>query len=73
MSVAERWRARQGVNRLPGVMRRARGSGDDREVSLRLPSGLQLVGFAPAAVALRKGRPAVAAIDESAVAIALGA
>lgn len=73
VAVAERWRAKHGVNRLPGVVRRAPGSGEDREVSLRLPSGLQLVGFAPAAVTLRTGKPAVAAVEESAVAIALSA
>lgn len=73
VSVAERWRSRPGVNRLHGEVKRASESEDDREVSLRLASGTQLVGFTPAAVKLRVGQPAVAAVEDSAIAIALGA
>jgi molybdate transport system regulatory protein len=39
------------------------------EVSLRLASGVQLVGFAAAGAVLRAGRPGMAAIDESSVVI----
>lgn len=73
VSVAEKWRSRPGVNRLHGVVKRASTSAADREVSLRLASGTQLVGFTPAAVTLHVGQPAVAAVEDSAIAIALGA
>ncbi len=49
VSIAGNKRARPGVNRLPGLVTRAHGSGADSEVSLKLESGIQLVGFASAA------------------------
>ncbi|MCC6533331.1 MAG: TOBE domain-containing protein [Burkholderiales bacterium] len=73
VSVAERWRSRAGVNQLRGVVNRASESKADKEVSLRLASGAQLVGFTPAAVTLHVGQPAVALVEDSAIAIALGA
>lgn len=60
-----------GINRLQGkVSRLARGDGED-EVFLELASGLQLVGFSPSALQIGEGEPVFAAIDESAVALAL--
>lgn len=73
VSVAENLRSRPGVNLLLGVVNRAPESDDDREVSLRLKSGTQLVGFTPGAATLQVGQPAMATVEESAVAIALGA
>lgn len=66
--------ARTGGNRLAGtVARSARaGSGGAVEISLALASGLHLVGFANAGQGLRRGRPAEATIEASAVVIALG-
>ena len=60
-----------GINCLQGkVSRLARGDGED-EVSLELASGLQLVGFSPSVLQIGEGEPVFAAIDESAVALAL--
>ncbi|HXF54767.1 MAG TPA: TOBE domain-containing protein [Hyphomicrobiaceae bacterium] len=66
-------RARPGVNHLRGVVRRATRTEGDKELSLRLDSGVQLVGFARAATGFRVGQTAVACVEESAVAIAVGA
>lgn len=73
VSVAERCRAKPGVNRLHGVVQRATNSDDDKEVSLKLGSGIQLVGFALGAGALHVGQAATVCVEESAVAIALSA
>lgn len=59
-----------GRNVMTGVVRRASRSAQGGEVSLQLPGGIHLVGFAPAGVRLRAGELAVAAVDESAVVIA---
>lgn len=72
VSVADELKPGPGVNLLRGEIRRAPESADDREVSLRLQSGAQLVGFSPAGVRLQVGQPAMATVEESAVAIALG-
>jgi molybdate transport system regulatory protein len=41
------------------------------EISLQLDAGLSLVGFAATGHRLKAGRPAVAAVGESAVVLAL--
>ena len=46
-------------------------SGDEDEVVMGLSPGLQLVGFAESALQVKKGDKVKAAIDESAVVIAL--
>lgn len=71
VSVARSQRARAGLNRLAGVVSRAPLVAGDREVALRLASGLQLVGFTPPGLALQVGAPAVAAVEDSAIAIAI--
>ena len=71
VTIAGRCRARAGLNRLAGVVTRASGSAADKEVSLRLAAGIQLVGFSRAGEPLRIDSAAVAAVDESAVAIAV--
>lgn len=71
VQIAAQCRARAGMNRLPGVVTRAAGTAADKEVSLRLSSGAQLVGFTRTGQTLRVGSAAVAAVDESAVAIAV--
>lgn len=58
------------ANVLPGVVSRA-PPGAGGEGAMTLEGGLQLVGFAPATSGLRLRRPACAAIDASAVVIAL--
>jgi len=54
------------------VSRVARGDSGD-EVSMSLAPGLQLVGFAEGASGLRTRQRVTAAVDESAVVVALGA
>ena len=62
-----------GANALHGVVARvARGDGGD-EVNVTLAPGLQLVGFAEGASGLRTRQRVTAAVDESAVVVALGA
>lgn len=73
VAVSTRSRARPGLNRLHGVVTRAAASRADTEASLKLASGLQVVGFAAGTVALRVGQSATACVDASAVAIAAGA
>lgn len=60
--------AGEGPNVLAGTVARGTRAGGG-EVALTLAGGLQLVGFA--AVAMRKGSPAVAVVEPSAVVIAL--
>ena len=61
------------ANALAGTaVRVSRGKSGD-EVSLTLPDGLQLVGFAPPASGIRKGDGVVAVVEPSAVVIALPA
>lgn len=71
VTITAQCRARAGMNRLPGIVTRAAGTAADKEVSLRLSSGAQLVGFTRTGQALRTGSAAVAAVEESAVAIAV--
>jgi molybdate transport system regulatory protein len=59
-----------GRNCLQGNVTRSPRSGNGGEVSLRLGSGVQLVGFAAAGRGLRSGQPAMASVDESGVVIA---
>lgn len=62
----------EGVNVLQGEVVRAMTSADDREVSLVLAPGRQLVGFAAPALRLKPGQRVMAAVEESAVVIAAG-
>lgn len=59
------------VNLLKGKVARRSVSADDRQVSLALSAGLQLAGFADPQTSLRLRQPAMAAIEESAIVIAL--
>ncbi|MBU3737748.1 MAG: LysR family transcriptional regulator [Rhodoferax sp.] len=71
VAVALQMAPREGQNLLQGRVGRRPASGRGGEVSLTLPSGLQLVGFAAPDAALRLHQPAWAALEESAVVIAL--
>lgn len=68
--VAQRIPAGAGRNVLPGVVTRASRAAAGGEVGLRLPSGIQLIGFAAAGHGLRSGQAAMAAVDEAALVIA---
>ena len=57
-------------NRLAGVIERAPRARSAGEAVLRLPGGPGLVGFAGAGPLPRKGRPAVACVEESSVVLA---
>ena len=59
-----------GRNCLQGKVTRSPRAGNGGEVSLRLGSGVQLVGFAAAGHGLRSGQPCMASVDESGVVIA---
>lgn len=59
------------VNVLAGTVSRATRAGAAGEVALSLAGGAQIVGFAPAGQALRRGAAAYAHMDPSAVVIAL--
>jgi molybdate transport system regulatory protein len=73
VTVAPRIVALAGVNLVQGkVARRSSGAGA-AEVSLQLGPGLALVGFAEADSGLKLRQPAMAALEESAVVIALAA
>ncbi len=64
--------ARAGRNRLKGrVIRTGATATGDAEVTLALPGGLRLVGFATAGHGLAVDRTAVAEVDETGVVIAL--
>lgn len=60
-----------GINLLKGTVTRRIGTRADRQVSLELPSGLQIAGFMQADGDLKPKQAAMAAIDESAVVIGL--
>ncbi len=60
-----------GRNRLSGSVTRVSRSASGGEIALSLAGGLQLVGFGAAGHGLKKGEPAVAAVDEAGVVIAL--
>jgi molybdate transport system regulatory protein len=70
VKIAQNHPAREGCNLLPGVVARASQAIGGGEVSLRLPDGVQLVGFAAAQHGLTKGVTAIASIDESGIVIA---
>ncbi len=72
VTVADVLAPRPGVNLLHGTVGRISAAQHGSEVSLQLLPGLHLVGFTPAGVALQPGQPAMAAVDESAVVIAVG-
>jgi molybdate transport system regulatory protein len=59
------------LNVLTGQVTRLSSSSTEAEVSLRLSTGAQLVGFARVAHGLKKNQAAVAVLDEAAVVIAL--
>lgn len=60
-----------GVNRLDGIVTRVGAAKDETEVTLQLPGGLQLVGFAAKGHGLKPGRPAQAQVDASSLVLAL--
>ncbi len=60
-----------GRNRLDGRVSRSSRSLKGGEVALTLPSGLQVVGFAPAGTVFKLGEAAVAVVDEAAIVLAL--
>lgn len=68
--VAQRIAAGTARNVLTGVVTRASRAAAGGEVGLRLPSGIQLIGFAAAGHGLRSGQTAMASVDESAMVIA---
>jgi molybdate transport system regulatory protein len=70
--VARTAKPRDGLNVLRGTVARAMTSAEDREVSLQLMPGRQLVGFTVGGLKLERGQAAVAAVEESAVVIAVG-
>jgi molybdate transport system regulatory protein len=61
--------ARDGLNLLAGTV--ARRSAGTLEASLTLACGQQLIGYFAADTVLRTGKPAIAALDDTAVVIAL--
>ena len=73
MSVASRFEPEAGINLLAGQVTRSSPSPEDGEISLRLPCGLQLVGFRHVKDGLSVGQRAMAAVDESAIVLALDA
>lgn len=73
VEVSSTARAREGRNLLGGQATRVSRAAAGGEVALALAGGVQLVGFAGPAHGLKVGMPAVASVDESAVAIAVPA
>lgn len=73
VTITKSGRLPPGGNCLQGVVKRAPKTDGDREVALKLGSGMQLVGFADAAAGFHVGQAACAHVDESAIAIALSA
>jgi molybdate transport system regulatory protein len=59
-------------NCLSGVVQRIARAGSGDEVVLQLPSGLNVVGFAPPGLHLTTGQLAEARLEESAVVLAIG-
>ncbi|MCZ8250928.1 MAG: TOBE domain-containing protein [Hylemonella sp.] len=70
LQVAARLAPTPSRNVLAGTVSRASRAASGGEVGLRLPGGVQLVGFAAAGHGLRAGQPAMAAVDEAGVVIA---
>ena len=63
--------ARTRGNCIAGLVQAVARGGDGDEISMALAGGLQLVGFAPGGSGLRTRQRVLAAIDESAVVLAL--
>ena len=70
VQVAARMVPSPGRNVLAGTVSRASRAAAGGEVGLRLPGGVQLVGFAGAGHGLRSAMAAMAAVDEAGVVIA---
>jgi molybdate transport system regulatory protein len=70
VQVAQRIAPSPTRNVLSGTVTRASRAAGGGEVGVRLPSGVQLVGFAAAGHGLRAGQIAMAAVDEAGVVIA---
>jgi len=70
VQVAQRIAPSPTRNVLAGVVTRASRAAAGGEVSLRLGSGVQLVGFAAAGHGLKAGQAALAAVDEAGVVVA---
>jgi molybdate transport system regulatory protein len=60
------------ANRLVGIVTRLSRASTGDEVALTLPSGLNMVGFAPPGLRLVKGQAAAATLEESAIVLAIG-
>jgi molybdate transport system regulatory protein len=73
VTVARELKQREGYNLLQGKVTRTAASARGGEISLQLEGGLQLVGFADAGHGLKAGQMAMAAVEESAVVIAVPA
>jgi molybdate transport system regulatory protein len=69
--IAARIKAAEGVNVLEGVVARVGTARQDTELTLELPGGLQLVGFAAQGHGLKPGMPAQAAVEASSLVLAL--
>lgn len=67
VTVAPWIEARAGVSLLGGTVARLSAGRGAREVSLLMPSGLFVIGFAEIDARLKRRQPAMAAIEESAV------
>lgn len=70
LQVAARLAPTPSRNVLAGTVSRVSRAASGGEVGLRLPGGVQLIGFAAAGHGLRAGQPAMAAVDEAGVVIA---
>jgi molybdate transport system regulatory protein len=64
-------KSRDGVNLLQGEVAAVSASVEGGEATVQLPLGLQLIGFTAADQRLKVGQPVTAAIDESAVVMAM--
>jgi molybdate transport system regulatory protein len=71
VQVAQHMEASTPGNVLTGEIVRASRSASGGEVTLRLASGVQLVGFAAAGSALKAGRQGMASVDEASVVIGI--
>jgi molybdate transport system regulatory protein len=71
VQVAQHMEASTPGNVLSGEIVRASRSASGGEVTLRLASGVQLVGFAAAGSALKAGRQGMACVDEASVVIGI--
>jgi molybdate transport system regulatory protein len=71
VQVAPTLPAAEGRNLLHGTVLRASRAAAGGEVALQLPGPLSLVGFSRTPTGLRAGQPAMAAVDEAGVVIAV--